>query len=87
MPPPHWALQVISAVEEGVREMGYNEFSLLSLSCSDYLALPSVGLEIKNRLKNENVTLSLPRSPPPPHPPYEGTATRTPCGTCRAGGP
>jgi len=39
---------------------GYNEFSLLSLSCSDYLALPSVGLEIKNRLKNENVTLSLP---------------------------
>jgi len=52
--------KVISAVEEGVREMGYNEFSLLSLSCSDYLALPSVGLEIKNRLKNENVTLSLP---------------------------
>ena len=39
---------------------GYNEFSLLSLSCSDYLALPSVGLEIKNRLKDENVTLSLP---------------------------
>ena len=38
----------------------YNEFSLLSLSCSEYLALPSVGLEIKNRLKDENVTLSLP---------------------------
>lgn len=28
---------------------GYNEFSLLSLSCSDYLALPSVGIQIKNR--------------------------------------
>jgi hypothetical protein len=43
-----------------MRDTGYNEFSLLSLSCSDYLALPSVGLEIKNRLKDENVTLSLP---------------------------
>jgi len=39
---------------------GYREFSLLSLSCSDYLALPAVGIEIKNRLKNENVSLSLP---------------------------
>jgi len=26
---------------------GYNEFSLLSLSCSDYLSLPSVGIQIK----------------------------------------
>ena len=39
---------------------GYNEFSLLSLSCSDYLSLPAVGIEIKNRLKDENVSLSLP---------------------------
>ena len=52
--------RVVQAVEEGIRKTGYNEFSLLSLSCSDYLALPSVGLEIKNRLKDENVTLSLP---------------------------
>ena len=51
---------VVQAVEQGMRDTGYNEFSLLSLSCSDYLALPSVGLEIKNRLKDENVTLSLP---------------------------
>ena len=51
---------VVEAVERGMRDTGYNEFSLLSLSCSDYLALPSVGLEIKNRLKDENVTLSLP---------------------------
>ena len=29
----------------------YTEFSLLSLSCSDYLSLPAVGLEIKNRLQ------------------------------------
>lgn len=51
---------VIDAIAEGMRATGYNEFSLLSLSCSDYLALPSVGMEIKNRLKDENISLSLP---------------------------
>ncbi len=52
--------QVIDTIERGMRETGYNEFSLLSLSCSDYLALPAVGLEIKNRLKDDNINLSLP---------------------------
>jgi len=52
--------QVIETIEQGMRATGYNEFSLLSLSCSDYLALPAVGLEIKNRLKDENISLSLP---------------------------
>jgi radical SAM family uncharacterized protein/radical SAM-linked protein len=52
--------QVIDTIEKGMRETGYNEFSLLSLSCSDYLALPAVGLEIKNRLQNDNINLSLP---------------------------
>ncbi len=52
--------EVIDAIETGMRATGYNEFSLLSLSCSDYLALPAVGMEIKNRLKDENITLSLP---------------------------
>lgn len=52
--------QVIEAIEQGMRATGYNEFSLLSLSCSDYLALPAVGVEVKNRLKHENVSLSLP---------------------------
>ncbi|CAG9463997.1 unnamed protein product [Pedinophyceae sp. YPF-701] len=51
---------VVDAVEEGMRKTGYNEFSLLSLSCSDYLSLPSVGLQIKNRLRDEPVSLSLP---------------------------
>jgi radical SAM family uncharacterized protein/radical SAM-linked protein len=51
---------VIESIEKGMRATGYNEFSLLSLSCSDYLALPAVGMEIKNRLKNENISLSLP---------------------------
>ena len=52
--------QVVDAIESGMRATGYNEFSLLSLSCSDYLALPAVGVEIKNRLKGENISLSLP---------------------------
>ncbi|WP_346291624.1 TIGR03960 family B12-binding radical SAM protein [Sphaerothrix gracilis] len=51
---------VMDAIEAGMRATGYNEFSLLSLSCSDYLALPAVGVEVKNRLKNENISLSLP---------------------------
>jgi radical SAM family uncharacterized protein/radical SAM-linked protein len=51
---------VVDAIEEGMRATGYKEFSLLSLSCSDYLSLPAVGMEVKNRLKNENVSLSLP---------------------------
>jgi radical SAM family uncharacterized protein/radical SAM-linked protein len=51
---------VVNTIEKAIRETGYNEFSLLSLSCSDYLALPAVGIEIKNRLKDERVSLSLP---------------------------
>ena len=52
--------KVVDAIEKGMRATGYNEFSLLSLSCSDYLALPAVGMEIKNRLQKENISLSLP---------------------------
>jgi radical SAM family uncharacterized protein/radical SAM-linked protein len=52
--------QVVEAIEQGMRATGYNEFSLLSLSCSDYLALPAVGIEIRNRLKDDNIALSLP---------------------------
>jgi radical SAM family uncharacterized protein/radical SAM-linked protein len=51
---------VIEAVEEGMRRTGYADFSLLSLSCSDYLALPAVGVELRNRLADRNVTLTLP---------------------------
>ena len=52
--------EVIAAVEEGVRKTGYTDFSLLSLSCSDYLALPAVGIELRNRLAHLNISLSLP---------------------------
>ena len=51
---------VIEAVETGMRKTGYSDFSLLSLSCSDYLALPSVGVELRNRLVDQNVSLQLP---------------------------
>ena len=52
--------QVVEAIEQGMKATGHSEFSLLSLSCSDYLALPAVGMEIKNRLKDKNISLSLP---------------------------
>jgi radical SAM family uncharacterized protein/radical SAM-linked protein len=52
--------KVVEAIAQGMRATGYNEFSLLSLSCSDYLALPAVGVEVRNRLKDENISLSLP---------------------------
>ena len=48
---------VIEAVENGMKQTGYSDFSLLSLSCSDYLALPAVGVELRNRLADQNVTL------------------------------
>jgi len=54
--------RVIKGVVEGVQNSGYREFSLLSLSCSDWLSLPSVGIELKNRLRdyNTNISLTLP---------------------------
>ena len=48
--------EVIDAVEQGMQKTGYSDFSLLSLSCSDYLSLPAVGVEIKNRLSDKNIT-------------------------------
>lgn len=52
--------EIVETIEQGIRQTGFNEFSLLSLSCSDYLSLPAVGLEIKNRLQDDNISLSLP---------------------------
>ena len=72
--------RVVDAVEHGMRLTGYNEFSLLSLSCSDYLSLPSVGIQIKNRLKDENVALSLPSQ-------VRGFAVATPPSTLLRPGP
>lgn len=52
--------EVVDAVETGMKTTGYSDFSLLSLSCSDYLALPAVGVELRNRLQGQPVSLSLP---------------------------
>ncbi len=51
---------VIQAVKDGMDKTGYSDFSLLSLSCSDYLSLPAVGVELRNQLFDKNVTLQLP---------------------------
>ncbi|MGQ9864807.1 MAG: TIGR03960 family B12-binding radical SAM protein [Pseudanabaenaceae cyanobacterium] len=51
---------IVGTIEKALRETGYNEFSLLSLSCSDYLSLPAVGLAVKQRFGDEYVSLSLP---------------------------
>ncbi len=51
---------VVTAVVEGLNHTGYDEFSLTSLSCSDYLSLAAVGTEIKNQLPTDTVNLSLP---------------------------
>ncbi len=51
---------VIESITAGLQATGYNEVSLLSLSCSDYLALPAVGLELRNRLQAQQIAISLP---------------------------
>lgn len=38
--------KVIETVKSGVKATGYNEFSLLSLSCSDWLSLPAGALGV-----------------------------------------
>ncbi len=53
-------MEVIEAVEKGMEKTGFSDFSLLSLSCSDYLSLPSVGIELRNRLAEKNISLQLP---------------------------
>ncbi len=52
--------EIISSIEKGIDKTGYSDFSLLSLSCSDYLALPAVGVELRNKLSDKNITLQLP---------------------------
>ncbi|UFP96068.1 TIGR03960 family B12-binding radical SAM protein [Gloeobacter morelensis] len=51
---------VVEGIVAGLKATGYNEFSLLSLSCSDYLSLPAVGARLQNTLRDDLVSLSLP---------------------------
>ena len=50
-PLPCPALPSLPFLPAPLPPLSYKEFSLLSLSCSDYLSLPSVGLAIKNRMQ------------------------------------
>jgi len=52
--------QLVNAIAEGIKQTGYDEFSLSSLSCSDYLSLPSVGAQLQERLGSQQIALSLP---------------------------
>ncbi len=52
--------EVIETIQRGIRETGHKEFSLLSLSCSDYLSLNAVGAELQNNLAGQGIALSLP---------------------------
>ena len=52
--------ELIQAMEEGLEATGYNEFSLSSLSCSDYLSLPYVGARLQETLVGKEVSVSLP---------------------------
>jgi radical SAM family uncharacterized protein/radical SAM-linked protein len=52
--------QLVQAVSQGLRQTGYDEFSLSSLSCSDYLSLPAVGSQLHSRFRDQHISLSLP---------------------------
>ncbi len=54
------AEEVIDTVHQGIEQTGYSDFSLLSLSCSDYLSLPALGTELRNQLADQEITLQLP---------------------------
>lgn len=51
---------LLTAAQRAVQETGNDSLVLLSLSCSDYLALPSVGMEIRNSFRDRHVSLKLP---------------------------
>lgn len=52
--------EVVQTIEKGLEQTGYSEFSLLSLSCSDYLSLNTVGARLQNDLAGKGISLSLP---------------------------
>ncbi|MCD6319291.1 MAG: DUF2344 domain-containing protein, partial [Candidatus Desulfofervidaceae bacterium] len=52
--------QVISLVEQGLKNTGYEEVSLLSLSIGDYRPLKALLPALMDRLSTEGIALSLP---------------------------
>ncbi len=51
--------QVVDTVLKGIREIGYDEVSLTSLSTADYSAIAPLIKELVRRLKDEDVTLAV----------------------------
>ena len=52
--------EVIQAVEDLMDNCGFNEFSLVSLSTSDYHDLPALVRQINERFRDRGITISLP---------------------------
>lgn len=52
--------EVIQAVEELLENTGYTEFSLVSLSTSDYDNLPALVRKLHERFRHRGITISLP---------------------------
>lgn len=52
--------QIVDIAREGIRNTGYDEISLLSLSSADYTGILEVTRSLRAELADENVSISLP---------------------------
>lgn len=52
--------QIIEIAREGIRNTGYDEISLLSLSSADYSGILHLTRALRNELADQNVSISLP---------------------------
>ncbi len=52
--------EVISATDQIIKNCGYNELSLVSLSTGDYKGIESLVAQLAHRYSRDNLTLSLP---------------------------
>jgi radical SAM-linked protein len=52
--------QIVDIAREGIRNTGYDEISLLSLSSADYSGILELTRTLRNELADQNVSISLP---------------------------
>jgi radical SAM family uncharacterized protein/radical SAM-linked protein len=52
--------QIVEIAREGIRNTGYDEISLLSLSSADYSGILELTRALRNELADQNVSISLP---------------------------
>jgi len=52
--------QIVEIARAGIRNTGYDEISLLSLSSADYSGILELTRSLKNELAGENISISLP---------------------------